>query len=219
MLVQLYLLYDQYKDCLLHFLFAVLSQDTFYFSSKPEDMDVIEGSEVLLRCDVSNRHHIMFSWAHNNKPLVPTSRRFQEGSHLHILRVTREEDSGVFSCIATNKTSGYSLVSEASLNIQCKYQKYTHGFICISLSSIKYSLNTPTPPFPSPTCTLHPYHMICVFNLQPHHSALYFSHEILLLLTNAPNFVIWQKVDKFIFLLYLFLDSIMQSCTQQVSEN
>lgn len=30
------------------FLFAVLSQDTFYFSSKPEDMDVIEGSEVLL---------------------------------------------------------------------------------------------------------------------------------------------------------------------------
>lgn len=96
----------------------VLSQDTFYFSSKPEDMDVIEGSEVLLRCDVSNRQHIVFSWAHNNKPIVPTSRRFQEGSHLHILRVTREEDSGTFSCIATNKTSGYSLVSEAALNIQ-----------------------------------------------------------------------------------------------------
>lgn len=101
--------------------FTVLSQDTFYFSSKPEDMDVIEGSEVLLRCDVSNRQHIVFSWAHNNKPIVPTSRRFQEGSHLHILRVTREEDSGTFSCIATNKTSGYSLVSEAALNIQCKY--------------------------------------------------------------------------------------------------
>lgn len=100
--------------------FTVLSQDTFYFSSKPEDMDVIEGSEVLLRCDVSNRQHIVFSWAHNNKPIVPTSRRFQEGSHLHILRVTREEDSGTFSCIATNKTSGYSLVSEAALNIQCK---------------------------------------------------------------------------------------------------
>lgn len=96
----------------------VLSQDTFYFSSKPEDMDVIEGSEVLLRCDVSNRQHIVFSWAHNNKPIVPTSRRFQEGSHLHILRVTREEDAGTFSCIATNKTSGYSLVSEAALNIQ-----------------------------------------------------------------------------------------------------
>ncbi|XP_048732970.1 inactive tyrosine-protein kinase 7-like [Ostrea edulis] len=101
--------------CLFH---IVWSQDTFYFSSKPEDMDVVEGSEVLLRCDVSNRQHIVFSWAHNNKPLVPTSRRFQEGSHLHILRVTRESDSGTFSCIATNKTSGYSLVSEASLNIQ-----------------------------------------------------------------------------------------------------
>ncbi|XP_062589109.1 inactive tyrosine-protein kinase 7-like [Saccostrea cucullata] len=96
----------------------VWSQDTFYFSSKPEDMDVIEGSEVLLRCDVSNRHHIVFSWTHNRKPLVPTSRRFQEGSHLHILRVTRELDSGTFACIATNKTSGHSLVSEASLNIQ-----------------------------------------------------------------------------------------------------
>lgn len=108
--------------------FTVLSQDTFYFSSKPEDMDVIEGSEVLLRCDVSNRQHILFSWAHNNKPIVPTSRRFQEGSHLHILRVTREEDSGTFSCIATNKTSGYSLVSEAALNIQCKYGTSIQSF-------------------------------------------------------------------------------------------
>lgn len=195
------------------FLFAVLSQDTFYFSSKPEDMDVIEGSEVLLRCDVSNRHHIVFSWAHNNKPLVPTSRRFQEGSHLHILRVTREEDSGIFSCIATNKTSGYSLVSEASLNIQCKYQKYTHGFICISLSSIFHWI-----PLPLHSLLLHvPFILIFNSNLttQPyifHMKYCYFLQMLLILsydrkLTNSYSFFIY------------FFDSIMQSCTQQVSEN
>jgi hypothetical protein len=47
-----------------------------------------------------------------------TSRRFQEGSYLRILRVTREDDTGPFQCIATNVTSGFSLQSgEASLNI------------------------------------------------------------------------------------------------------
>lgn len=200
------------------FLFAVLSQDTFYFSSKPEDMDVIEGSEVLLRCDVSNRHHIVFSWAHNNKPLVPTSRRFQEGSHLHILRVTREEDSGIFSCIATNKTSGYSLVSEASLNIQCKYQKYTHGFICISLSSIFHWI-----PLPLHSLLLHvPFILIIwsvylISNLTTRHYIFHMKYcsflQMLLILSYDR-----KLTNSYSFFIYFF-DSIMQSCTQQVSEN
>ena len=96
-------------------------QDSFYFSQKPEDKDVTEGSETTLFCDVSNRRMIEFSWVHNKKPIKNTSRRFQEGSNLRILRVTRENDAGPFHCVATNKSTNFALQStDAVLNIQCK---------------------------------------------------------------------------------------------------
>lgn len=96
-------------------------QDTFYFNLKPTDQAVIEGTELTLLCGVSNPRHIQFHWIHNSKPVTNTSRRFQDGSNLKILRVTREEDTGPFQCIATNVTTGFSLQSgEAALDIQCK---------------------------------------------------------------------------------------------------
>ena len=83
---------------------------------------MVEGTETILLCDVNSRRHIVFDWIQNGKPVTNTTRRFQEGSYLRILRVTRDEDIGPFQCIATNITSGFSLQSgEASLNIQCKY--------------------------------------------------------------------------------------------------
>ncbi|KAJ8308703.1 hypothetical protein KUTeg_013577 [Tegillarca granosa] len=101
------------------FIISVRCQDTFYFSRKPESKDVVINRETVLYCDVSNRKHIVFSWFQSGKPITNTSRRFQEGSNLHILRVTRPEDEGPFQCIATNVTSGFSLQSkEAVLNIQ-----------------------------------------------------------------------------------------------------
>lgn len=72
---------------------------------------------------MNNRRHIVFDWTHDGKLVTNTSRRFQEGSNLRILRVTRENDAGPFQCIATNITSGFSLQSrEAVLNITCKWQ-------------------------------------------------------------------------------------------------
>ena len=89
---------------------------------KPHDQSVVEGTEQTLFCDVSNRRHISFEWIHNGEPVTNTSRRFQEGRNLRILRITREEDSGTFQCIATNVTTFFSLQSgEAHLDIQCKY--------------------------------------------------------------------------------------------------
>ena len=88
---------------------------------KPHDQSVVEGTEQTLFCDVSNRRHISFQWIQDGKPVTNTSRRFQEGRNLRILRITREEDSGAFQCIATNVTTGFSLQSgEAVLDIQCK---------------------------------------------------------------------------------------------------
>ena len=98
------------------------AQDTFYFSLKPHDQSVVEGTELTLLCDVSNRRHISFQWIQDGKPVTNTSRRFQEGRNMRILRVTREDDVGAFQCIATNVTTGFSLLSgEAFLDIQCKF--------------------------------------------------------------------------------------------------
>ncbi|XP_025105035.1 inactive tyrosine-protein kinase 7-like isoform X2 [Pomacea canaliculata] len=98
---------------------TVLGQDTYYFSLKPRDQDVVEGVETTLQCDVSDRRHIYFQWTQQGKPVVNTTRRFQEDSNLRILRVLRDEDAGPFQCIATNATTGFSLQSfEASLNIE-----------------------------------------------------------------------------------------------------
>ena len=117
-----YLILLQYMYFSTSGLSLCLAQDTFYFNLKPHDQSVVEGTEQTLLCDVSNRRHIKFEWIHNGKQVTNTSRRFQEGRNLRILRVTREEDSGTFQCIATNVTTGYSLQSgEASLDIQCKF--------------------------------------------------------------------------------------------------
>ncbi|XP_050404298.1 inactive tyrosine-protein kinase 7 isoform X1 [Patella vulgata] len=95
------------------------AQDNFYFSLSPRDLDVVEGTEIKLLCDVSDKRHIVFEWTQSGNRLPNTSRRFQEGSHLRILRVLRGEDEGPYQCIATNETTGFSLQSsESKLNIQ-----------------------------------------------------------------------------------------------------
>ena len=97
-------------------------QDSFYFDPSPINQDVVEGLEALLRCDVSNRRQIQFYWTINGRQLTNTSRRFQDGSNLRILRVDRVDDAGSFRCIATNVTTGIALRStEAKLNISCEY--------------------------------------------------------------------------------------------------
>jgi len=97
-------------------------QDSFYFDPAPVSQDVVEGSGVRLRCDVSNRQQISFYWTLNGKPVLNTSRRWQDGSDLRIKSVDRNQDSGSLRCIATNVTTGIALRSaEARLNILCKH--------------------------------------------------------------------------------------------------
>ncbi|XP_029637043.1 inactive tyrosine-protein kinase 7 isoform X1 [Octopus sinensis] len=85
----------------------------------PKSQDVVEGSDLTIKCDVSDRQHIVFQWMFRSKILSNTSRRFQDNSNLRILRVSQEDDNGPFTCIATNVTTGFSLQSSnARLNIQ-----------------------------------------------------------------------------------------------------
>ncbi len=122
------------RSALICFCILVLSgsrsQDNFYFDPAPIDQDVLEGEETLLRCDVSNRKHIAFYWQLDGKPLVNTSRRYQDESDLRIKQVDRNKDGGSFRCIATNISTGVSLIStEAKLNIICKILPQTIIFV------------------------------------------------------------------------------------------
>lgn len=106
--------------------FAVIQwtyqQDSFYFDPAPIGLDVIEGEDVHLRCDVSNRRDVVFYWTLNGKTIANTSRRFQDDSDLRIVSVDRNLDSGSLRCVATNFTTGIALRStEAKLNISCKF--------------------------------------------------------------------------------------------------
>ncbi|ELT99486.1 hypothetical protein CAPTEDRAFT_196179 [Capitella teleta] len=93
-------------------------QDNFYFDPAPMNTDVVEGEEVRLRCDVSNRKMISFYWTLNGRRLSNDSRRYQDDSDLRILRVDRDRDLGSYRCIATNVTTGISVTStEAKLNM------------------------------------------------------------------------------------------------------
>ncbi|XP_014785291.1 inactive tyrosine-protein kinase 7 [Octopus bimaculoides] len=104
--------------CLL-LIVSVFGEDSFYFSTMPKSQDVVEGSDLTIKCDVSDRQHIVFQWMFRGKILANTSRRFQDNSNLRILRVSQEDDDGPFTCIATNVTTGFSLQSSnARLNIQ-----------------------------------------------------------------------------------------------------
>ena len=97
-------------------------QDNFYFDPSPLGGEVVEGDQMRLRCDVSNRKHIAFYWTHDDRKVANTSRRYQEDSDLRIMRVDRSLDAGGFRCIATNVTTGMSLRSiEARLTILCEY--------------------------------------------------------------------------------------------------
>lgn len=94
----------------------------------PQSRNVVEGSDITVNCDVSDRQHIVFQWMFRGKIVVNTSRRFQDNSNLRILRVNRDDDDGPFTCIATNITTGFSLQSSnAKLNIQCKYYSFVFG--------------------------------------------------------------------------------------------
>lgn len=108
------------SGCLLFLVsLSAFAEDSFYFSTMPQSRNVVEGSDITVNCDVSDRQHIVFQWMFRGKIVVNTSRRFQDNSNLRILRVSRDDDDGPFTCIATNITTGFSLQSSnAKLNIQ-----------------------------------------------------------------------------------------------------
>ena len=97
------------------------SQDSFYFDPAPVSQVVVEGDDVLLRCDVSSRQFITFYWTLDDRTLANTSRRYQDASDLRILSVNRTLDAGSFRCVAVNVSTGIAVRSaQAQLTVYCK---------------------------------------------------------------------------------------------------
>ncbi|XP_072398621.1 tyrosine-protein kinase-like otk isoform X1 [Diabrotica undecimpunctata] len=102
------------------FVSVVRSRDEPYFVKSPKDVDVILGNSVTLPCEVTPNNGIKYYWELNGSKIANTTRRYQQGSNLHITRVDRERDSGQFTCIAEDTTGQANAItsSPATINIQ-----------------------------------------------------------------------------------------------------
>ncbi|XP_063911044.1 tyrosine-protein kinase-like otk [Zophobas morio] len=98
---------------------VVYSNEEPYFSESPKNVDVVQGESVTLPCKVTPGIGMTYYWELNGSKIANTTRRYQQGSNLHITRVDRERDSGQFTCIAEESSASRSITSSgALLNIQ-----------------------------------------------------------------------------------------------------
>ncbi|KAL4641328.1 inactive tyrosine-protein kinase 7-like [Arapaima gigas] len=110
--------------CLNYFIFSspsVLYVQTasFSFTKEPKSQDALHGRSAMLRCEVSNPAGVRYHWLYDDKPVVDTERRFQEGGNLKFTTVDRLLDSGNFQCVVTDSTTGEEARSTiASFNIK-----------------------------------------------------------------------------------------------------
>lgn len=97
-------------------------KDTFNFSENPENIRVINGGSVLLKCAVKVDEGLIFHWQQDGVNISNTTRRLLVDSNLLIRRVDHRIDPGEYSCLVTNITSGVTFRSRiTTLNVQCKY--------------------------------------------------------------------------------------------------
>ncbi|KAJ8972780.1 hypothetical protein NQ317_011632 [Molorchus minor] len=102
---------------------VVYCRDELYFTKSPKDVTVVLGQAITIPCEVIPSEGIKYYWELNGSKITNTTRRYQQGSNLHITRVDRERDSGQFTCIAEDTTGQSTPItsSPASVNIQCEY--------------------------------------------------------------------------------------------------
>lgn len=93
--------------------------DAFYFSVQPGDVTAAAGHEVRLDCQASAAG-LVYSWQHDATPVTASTRRLQVGSSL-LLRRVLPQDAGLYTCLATNASTSFSLTSHAAnLHVQCE---------------------------------------------------------------------------------------------------
>ncbi|XP_047482529.1 inactive tyrosine-protein kinase 7-like [Penaeus chinensis] len=95
------------------------TSDIFYFSSWPRDGRVGAGEGRVMECAVSDTTSITLSWYLDGRPITYSSRRHLRGGGREeatwdlVIERAVPEDSGEYTCIAHNTTSGFALTSLA----------------------------------------------------------------------------------------------------------
>ncbi|GFS45045.1 inactive tyrosine-protein kinase 7 [Nephila pilipes] len=93
-------------------------QDSLFFSPQPEDVTAMEGFSATLKCGASEKENVTIYWTLDGQRVENDTRRHMVSSNLFISRVSTLYDIGEFKCVATNVTSGRSIVSRgAQINI------------------------------------------------------------------------------------------------------
>ena len=101
--------------CHLLILSVSLVSDDVYFTINPQDqLQVVEGAETQLHCDVNDRTDVIFTWYINDKLIKNTERRYQEGRKLIFKSVSRELDKGWFHCQAQSRITLFGAQSTSA---------------------------------------------------------------------------------------------------------
>ncbi|XP_046676097.1 inactive tyrosine-protein kinase 7-like [Homalodisca vitripennis] len=88
--------------------------DTFFFTRNPEDVTGIAGRPARMNCEASVPTGLVYSWQQDGSQVPNTTRKLQVGSSLVFRRVDPHHDAGLYSCVAANLSSGFSLASRTA---------------------------------------------------------------------------------------------------------
>ena len=86
-----------------------------------DQLSVTEGRELMLECAISRTPSPTITWTKDGDSLEDNSRisiSTQEGSSTLIIASTRQEDSGVYQCEATNIANTTSLSTTVIVEIR-----------------------------------------------------------------------------------------------------
>ncbi|CAD5226006.1 unnamed protein product [Bursaphelenchus xylophilus] len=92
------------------------SSQAFEFQEQPEDVFTKPGKDVLFKCKTSDPHNSRISWRYNDEALLMDNPRLNTNLSSLVIHDTHKEDSGVYTCVATNQ-NGQVIRASAVLDV------------------------------------------------------------------------------------------------------
>nr|XP_018669704.1 inactive tyrosine-protein kinase 7-like [Ciona intestinalis] len=117
--------------------FILSGCNTFQFKPRPRSQDATNDRNAVLRCGIlgPEASNYRISWIMNAAAIINNERRYQNGNNLYFRPINKEEDSGKFQCVATNKNN--SLHEEISDPAQFNIKWIEAGSVELRVPQLK----------------------------------------------------------------------------------
>ncbi|CAD5218681.1 unnamed protein product [Bursaphelenchus okinawaensis] len=88
----------------------------FDFQEKPDDVFTKPGKNVIFTCKTTDPHNNRITWRFNDEALLMENPRINTNLSSLVIQNTQKEDSGVYTCVATNP-QGQVIRASANLDV------------------------------------------------------------------------------------------------------